>query len=338
VKIYNKTFSEDSLRTLSGWDGTPDPAQFCTYFPSLIHCDDFNGLTTGELDDETAYDSFYTNLSGAEVKGSLWKEDTGGYSNSTYADTGCLKYLLNSVDRNEYPMETMHPHPGLDSTEDVLYFGCMIYISADILSKISGPDGGLLGAGSKLMAFPALNGQEARPIVFMQTIPDTRDEHPNSVVTTNPTDTTPVYWIPMLSPTASQTNARDEENNFERSGAVGYYNGGDLHGFTFNDYVDQWIYVEMRVAKTVAANSNHELYIYTQDGVYQGAHFATYGADTPMIECASETISASHGNWDRPSFMYWIEYHRGATAETYTKLDNVRISTTFMGPPEGFVV
>lgn len=99
-------------------------------------------------------------------------------------------------------------------------------------------------------------------------------------------------------------------------------NGTDT--YHMDDYAGEWVYIEF---ETIAATHNR-LYVYTQDGVISGEYSTTTDATANAAILATHGIDLLWGYWEGVS---------GATADSYLKLDDLKISTSFIGPPDGFV-
>lgn len=64
------------------------------------------------------------------------------------------------------------------------------------------------------------------------------------------------------------------------------------------------------------------LYLWTQDGVYNGVQFSV---------ATNHSVSGAGF-----SFSYWNNYCSGGDSNSYLLFDNLAVSTSFIGPPEGF--
>jgi len=95
--------------------------------------------------------------------------------------------------------------------------------------------------------------------------------------------------------------------------------------YRINDYAEEWIYIEFEVI----ASTHVRVYIYTQDGTFNGEYETTEGDD----EIQNSSVSAPYAI--NLLFGYW-EGLSGVTSDAYLKLDDLKISTSFIGPPDGF--
>jgi hypothetical protein len=87
-----------------------------------------------------------------------------------------------------------------------------------------------------------------------------------------------------------------------------------------DDHVEEWVYYEAEFV----AGGDITLYIYTRDGTFDG-----YYHSVPAMEGMEDL-----GGVDVLS--YW-EGASDTTDDTYIDIDFLRLSTDFMGPPEGFL-
>lgn len=94
--------------------------------------------------------------------------------------------------------------------------------------------------------------------------------------------------------------------------------------YQMDDYVGEWVWIEFEVI----AGTHARLYVYTQDGSLSGAYSTTTDATANAAILATHGIDLLWGYWEGVT---------GATADSYIKLDNLRISTSFIGPPAGFI-
>lgn len=94
--------------------------------------------------------------------------------------------------------------------------------------------------------------------------------------------------------------------------------GGDIT----TDYDNQWISVEVELVR----NGYNKIYIYTQDGVLAGLYVT------------NDALSNDY-NWSyiRHIGGYSNQDHPTADANTYIMFDELQISTSYIGPPTGFI-
>ncbi len=98
-----------------------------------------------------------------------------------------------------------------------------------------------------------------------------------------------------------------------------------------NAYIGEWICLEYFIN---LSNDTTGIYVWTQDGVFNGE----YGGDgrTPEVQ---GTSYATGGTNDMTGFYmsYFNGYNANQTSDTYYMIDNVQVSTSFIGPPVGFL-
>jgi len=95
-----------------------------------------------------------------------------------------------------------------------------------------------------------------------------------------------------------------------------------LDTFQTPDYEGEWICVEVKYNLT---NQTSTIYIWTQDEVFAG-------------EYVTGTYSSGEGNWSYVEIIggYFNGYHPTQDANTYIMYDELKIDTSYIGPPSGF--
>jgi hypothetical protein len=98
-----------------------------------------------------------------------------------------------------------------------------------------------------------------------------------------------------------------------------------------NAYIGEWICLEYFIDLT---NDITGLYVWTQDGVFNGE----YGGDGSTPEVQGMSYSTGGTNDMTGFYMsYFNGYNANQTSDTYYMIDNMQVSTSFIGPPAGFV-
>ena len=250
------------------------------------------------------------------------KRSTDGYSNTDLTDTGYMECNLN--DGTE---QNAGCWPSSLSTAGPLFFGVVLRIDEEAL-KSHNPE------EWKFLACETVNNVSAggRPTMFMDRQNDTSSVYASRL--TNYNAAGEYVWMPVISADASGFPKEDEFGNEYPSTS---YAAGDYWDFVFNDYVGEYIYIECEWRKsTDVVSTTHKLYIYTQDGVFQGKLFNGSNAGEPLLTLESETTDAD-GNFITPNVMYWVELVSGSGASSNYDISSIDAATSFMGPPPGFV-
>jgi hypothetical protein len=299
----------------------PQIAQaFCSTQDSNLFCRDMSTITNGSIPDSYSEDGLQFNID----KGICEKIGTGSYTNSQLADTGFIRMTLTDGYENNQAMSsspTQFDEPGQFNV------GFLIRISANSLQAHNPEEW-----KHSVIHLTNYSDMGGRPTLFMWPINDSRGEKATSLPNNNG-DGSNYYWIPTMAQDANAVGSTDEAGNVG-SEVPGWYSSGNVHGFTWNDYVDEWVYIELEFNKAPDTNN---LYVYTPDGNFRGAAYPTNPEGTPLIQSTSLTTTAAHGHYRQFRYMEWVEFTAGADSNTTHDIDYVQVNNAFMGPPPGFI-
>ena len=272
------------------------------------------------------------NLSNANISSHMaWSHIEDGYSNDTISNTGALRgtsidlppSLLHSADLNS---SIVAPTDRLSVGQ--LNIGFLMRISQTFLTAWDYNNGDAARTKHVILRSPEPNPTGGRPILYIIRQEDRDNRISGSLPLLGEPAGQNYYWVPVLAQDANGTARTDEFGVVANNSYV----AGRTHNFRWNDYVNEWVYVEIEFVDRTAGD--HKLWIYTQDGLFQGG---TGTPDQPLITVASIFDLSIHGNMQAAGIWDWMMATVGADANTTYDTSNIRVHTSFMGPPPDFL-
>lgn len=106
------------------------------------------------------------------------------------------------------------------------------------------------------------------------------------------------------------------------------------HSFKFEDYLEQWLYVEVEIE----IGGINKLYIWNRNGTLRHRiGFCDGGMTREGFDCRNINVPEQPLDYTRILAYFGNRPNNPITEHSYVLIDNIRVNNTFMGPPAGFI-